>query len=134
MDNDDVHIAAAIPLGAYLRHLHKCYHCGNDVDTTAIHGLSCLKSAGRSFRHTAINTIIQRALHVCRQHSFSSMDFTDQMVNAQMESQSPLGKEVAPIFGIQHVLTPLPHRKSIRQLKKLVRILFSCKCYHSRGP
>ena len=62
MDDDDVRIAAAIRLGAYLGHPHKCYHCDNDVDTTAIHGLSCLKSAGRSFRHTAINTIIQRAL------------------------------------------------------------------------
>ena len=62
MDDDDVCIAAAIHLGAYLCHPHKCYHCGNDVDIHAIHGLSCLKSAGRSFQHTAINTIIQRAL------------------------------------------------------------------------
>ena len=62
MEDDDVRIAAAIRLGAYLCHPHKCYHCGNDVDATAIHGLSCLKSAGRSYRHTAINTIIQKAL------------------------------------------------------------------------
>ena len=62
MDNDDVRIAAAIRLGAYLCHPHRCCHCGSAIDTTALHGLSCLKSAGHSFRHGAINNIIQRAL------------------------------------------------------------------------
>ena len=70
------------------------------------------------------------------------------MVNAQMESQSPLGKEVASLslFGMQHVLTRLPHGISIRQLKKLAEAeiavircnnlktlkLHQLDCYHSK--
>lgn len=57
-------IAAAIHLDTHLSHPHKCYYCGSDIDTTALHKLSYRKGVGRSFRHGAINNIIPRALSV----------------------------------------------------------------------
>ena len=62
MTDDEVQTAAALRLGAPLCHPHKCNLCGRDVDQYATHGLSCQRSAGRHFRHAAINNIIQHSL------------------------------------------------------------------------
>ena len=49
-------------LGVPLCEPHCCGHCGQKVDQFALHGLSCVKSKGRHYRHAAINSIIQRSL------------------------------------------------------------------------
>jgi len=36
--------------------------CGEQVNAAGTHGLSCRKSAGRHFRHNAVNDLIKRAL------------------------------------------------------------------------
>ena len=41
---------------------HQCCNCGQDVDSTGRHGLSCKYSKGRFSRHAALNDIIRRAL------------------------------------------------------------------------
>ena len=45
---------------------HTCQHCGAQVTEFTTHGLSCRKSAGRHFRHAALNDIIHRALSAAR--------------------------------------------------------------------
>ena len=40
---------------------HICI-CGNQVEENGLHGLSCLKSAGRRSRHDAINDLIKHSL------------------------------------------------------------------------
>ena len=62
MDNDVVRIAVGLRLGAPLSEPHSCKLCGADVNSTAVHGLSCKYSKGRHPRHSAINVIIQKAL------------------------------------------------------------------------
>ena len=62
MEDDVIRIAAGLRLGAPSYHPHSCRLCGRAVNSFATHGLSCAKSAGRHFRHTAINNTIQRAL------------------------------------------------------------------------
>ena len=62
MDNDVVRIAVGLHLGAPLSELHSCKLCGADVNSTAVHGLSCKYSKGRHPQHSAINVIIQKAL------------------------------------------------------------------------
>jgi hypothetical protein len=47
---------------------HVC-SCGNFVNETGIHGLSCSKSKGRFRRHSDLNIIIQRALSSAHIHS-----------------------------------------------------------------
>ena len=62
MDNNTVHVAVGLRLGAAICHPHTCCHCGAEVDHFATHGLSCRKSEGRHFRHSALNDILHRAL------------------------------------------------------------------------
>ena len=62
MDNESVRIAVGLRLSVPLCQPHRCCHCGAEVDEFARHGLSCVKSEGRHFRHAAINSIVQRAL------------------------------------------------------------------------
>ena len=40
---------------------HTCV-CGQQVDSSGVHGLACRKSAGRHVRHNAVNDLIKRAL------------------------------------------------------------------------
>ena len=61
LDNSPLRIAVALRLGAAVCLQHKCV-CGATVDCTGRHGLSCLKSAGRFSRHSAVNELIKRAL------------------------------------------------------------------------
>ena len=46
---------------------HSCKHCGAEVNAIGRHALSCRKSEGRHYCHTAVNDIIHRtrvAAHV----------------------------------------------------------------------
>ena len=54
-------MAVALRLGLPLCHPHSCRHCGDHVDESAIHGLSCRRSEGRHFRHSSVNSVVQRA-------------------------------------------------------------------------
>ena len=62
LDDDSMRIAVGLRLGTPLCGPHQCCNCGQDVDSTGRHGLSCKYSKGRSFRHAALNDIIRRAL------------------------------------------------------------------------
>ena len=62
MDDDVVRIAVGLRLGAPLCRPHACQLCVASVDEQAIHGLSCIRSAGRQSRHAAINDVVERAL------------------------------------------------------------------------
>ena len=62
MDDNTICIAVGLRLGSTLCHPHQCSHCGAEVDSSAMHGLSCRWSDGRHPRHAAINYLIHRAL------------------------------------------------------------------------
>ena len=62
MDDDTIRIAVELRLGSTLCHPHQCSHCGAEVDSSAMQGLSCRWSDGRHLRHAAINDFIHRAL------------------------------------------------------------------------
>ena len=62
MDDDTIRIAVGLRLGSTLCHPHQCSHCGAEVDSSVMHGLSCRWSDGRHPRHAAINDLIHRAL------------------------------------------------------------------------
>ena len=62
MDDDTVHVAMGLRLGAPLCLPHVCHHCGAEVGKLGTHGLSCHKSQGRHPRHASINSLIQRHL------------------------------------------------------------------------
>ena len=59
LSNDAVRVSVGLRLGATIVAPHQCV-CGNRVDCNGWHGLSCSRSAGRHFRHNAINNIIHR--------------------------------------------------------------------------
>eukprot|EP00731_Ephydatia_muelleri_P010733 Em0005g1319a len=62
MDDTTVRISMSLRLGLPLCRSHTCQHCGAEVSQSATHGLSCKRSAGRHYRHSAVNNIIHRAL------------------------------------------------------------------------
>ena len=49
-------------LGAPTCGPHQCRHCSVEVDVFGRHSLSCKKSEGRHFRHSALNDIVKRGL------------------------------------------------------------------------
>ena len=61
MSNEEIRIAVGTRLGGVTCEPHLC-QCGKMVDAKGLHGLSCLKSAGRHIRHSNLNDIIHRAL------------------------------------------------------------------------
>ena len=61
MSNEDVCIAMGLRVGAPLCLPHNC-NCGEHIDATGHHGLSCRTSQGSILRHQMLNTIIQRYL------------------------------------------------------------------------
>ena len=61
LDRNSLRISIALRIGAPICTPHQCV-CGQMVDAYGTHGLSCLKSAGRYARHSAVNDIIKRAL------------------------------------------------------------------------
>lgn len=56
LDNNSFRIAVALRLGCDICVPHRCV-CGDYVDNTGIHGLSCGKSAGRLYRHRLLNDL-----------------------------------------------------------------------------
>ena len=62
MDDSAVRIAVGLRLGTTLCHPHSCHHCGAEVNSLGTHGLSCKRSEGRHYRHSALNDIVHRAL------------------------------------------------------------------------
>ena len=62
LNNDALRISVAKRLGAVVCARHPC-RCGKAmVEPDGHHGLSCMKSAGRHTRHTAINDLLARGL------------------------------------------------------------------------
>ena len=62
MDDNVIRVAIGLRLGAPLCEPHHCQHCGDVVDHTGTHGLSCRYSKGRHPRHATINEVIKRSL------------------------------------------------------------------------
>jgi hypothetical protein len=61
LDDASLRIAIALRLGAPVCANHTCI-CGDAVDSSGVHGLSCRKSAGRHMRHSALNDLLKRSL------------------------------------------------------------------------
>ena len=61
VDDEVIRTSVALRLGAKVCEPHIC-RCGAQVDTLGLHGLACLKSAGRWPRHSNLNDIIKRGL------------------------------------------------------------------------
>ena len=53
----------ALRLGADMCHEHTCGRCGELVDKSGTHGLSCSKNIGKYAKHRELNNIIHRTLH-----------------------------------------------------------------------
>ena len=62
LDPESLRVAVALRVGASVCERHK-YRDGGMTDTLGHHGLSCCFSAGRSFRHSALNDVVKRALY-----------------------------------------------------------------------
>ena len=62
LDDLAISLAVGLRLGGPLAHAHACV-CGATVQADGLHGLSCLRSAGRQMRHASVNDIICRSLH-----------------------------------------------------------------------
>ena len=56
LDNEAIRVAVGLRLGVSLCHPHDC-PCGELVDATGIHGLSCKLAFGRMTRHHLVNDI-----------------------------------------------------------------------------
>ncbi|GAU99276.1 hypothetical protein RvY_10302 [Ramazzottius varieornatus] len=61
LDDNTLRISFGLRLGSRLCQPHMC-RCGEVVDQYGLHGLSCLKSAGRHSRHASLNESVRRAL------------------------------------------------------------------------
>ena len=61
LSNEALRVAVGLRLGANICAPHVC-RCSAQVDARGIHGLSCVRSAGRQLRHSLVNDIIHRAL------------------------------------------------------------------------
>jgi hypothetical protein len=62
MEDTVITTAVGLRLGSPLCLEHICQHCGQDVDVSGTHGLSCRRSQGRIPRHSALNDVIKRSL------------------------------------------------------------------------
>ncbi|XP_072938410.1 uncharacterized protein [Epargyreus clarus] len=61
LDNSTLSLCLCLRLGLKINEPHRCV-CGEGVDQSGHHGLSCQRSAGRMSRHACINDVIRRAL------------------------------------------------------------------------
>ena len=62
LHDNTLRVSVGLRLGSPLCKPHTCHHCGAEVDSHAIHGLSCRWSQDRHHRHATINDIIHRVL------------------------------------------------------------------------
>ena len=67
LDNNTVRIAVALRIGAAVCQPHHCVNCGASVNFKGHHGLSCPMSAGRHYRHQAVNDLIKRGLQMVKE-------------------------------------------------------------------
>ena len=68
LDNKILRVGVALQIGLTVCLAHQC-RCGATVQSDGLHPLSCLFSAGRFPRHSAINNIIKRSLDTAGLHS-----------------------------------------------------------------
>jgi hypothetical protein len=61
LDNDSLRVSVAVQLCAFVCWPHKC-RCGEQVEATGHHGLSCKRIAGRFTHHSSMNDVVKRAL------------------------------------------------------------------------
>ena len=61
LDDNAVHVAVGLRLGANICEPHQC-PCGAMTDAKGLHGLSCKGGTGRSARHHSLNDLVWRAL------------------------------------------------------------------------
>ncbi|XP_061717746.1 uncharacterized protein LOC133525501 [Cydia pomonella] len=62
LDPAALRVAVCLRLGLKICEPHPCCRCGGPVEALGRHGLYCQSSAGRNFRHAALNDLIRRAL------------------------------------------------------------------------
>ncbi|PSN51542.1 hypothetical protein C0J52_09914 [Blattella germanica] len=62
LSNECFRISAALRLGTAVCEPDSCCKCGAPVDQLRLHGLSCIRSAGRHILHSSINDVILRSL------------------------------------------------------------------------
>ena len=62
MEDTVITTAVGLRLGTLLCLEHICQQCGQDVDVSGTHGLSCQRSQGRIPRNSALNNIIKCSL------------------------------------------------------------------------
>ena len=101
LDDTSLRIAIATRLGAPVSASHTCI-CGATVDSSATHGLSCRKSAGRVMRHTKR---LDRWQPLKSHPDSSQLRSPDQMVSAQMDCRWCCGNTVDVWYGTSHALT-----------------------------
>ena len=91
MDDDTVRIAVGLRLGAPTCGPHQCRDCSVEVDVFGRHSLSCKKSEGRHFRHSALNDIVKRGLSAA--HIPSGLEPTGLL---RSDGERPDGVTLAP--------------------------------------
>ena len=62
LDDETICVTVGLRLGTPLCVPHPCQHCSEQVDQSATHGLSCVRSQGRNPRHAEHNQFIHRTL------------------------------------------------------------------------
>ena len=62
LNPESLWVAVALRVGASVFEWHNC-RCGSMMDTLGHQGLSCCFIDGRSFRHSALNDVVKRALY-----------------------------------------------------------------------
>ena len=129
MDDTTIRISMGLRLGIPLCRNHICQHCGAEVSQFATHGLSCKKSAGRHYRHSAINDIIHRALVATHVPSrLEPQVYIARMESDLMELQQFHGNVANFLYGMplaqirMHHLTPQLQHSKLEQLANKRRI------------
>ena len=62
LTNSQFRISVATRLGCKVTEPHSCSRCGKEVLPDGLHGLSCIRSAGRLPRHAMLNDIVRGQL------------------------------------------------------------------------
>jgi len=59
LDDNVVHVAVGLRLGANICKPHQC-SCGAEIDARGVHALSCKGGSGRSTEHHSLNDLVWR--------------------------------------------------------------------------
>ena len=100
LDSMSLSIAVALRLGANVCAPHVCV-CGEQVSADGTHSLTCRKSAGRHFRHNAVNDLIKRALASAETPAIlepASLSRTDGRQTSRRPNHCAVG--TWPLFGV----------------------------------